>query len=282
MFQDIPDEENPDFIDDLQVSLLYGIDDLTLDRVNSSLEHDKHSVSGWAYKATLLDNLKKYDEAVESWQKAIELDEDNYYLLLMLTSSLDNSKRFDESYAISEKILENCVDDNWTISFLTSISMTALHLKKYDVVITSSRRAMDMLVKQNDEVFEETYQDLCSALYLSHNFNDAEIVANNGLQKFPNNVSLHTRMGQILIAQKKYQKAIPFFERSLVINSKNDETWFEMAKAYSGLNNIQRILDCLLITFSLNSTYKQNILEDKIFSELKDHPEFQRIFNLSY
>ena len=282
MFQDIPDEVNPDFIDGLQVSLLYGVDDLALDSINFGLEDDDHSVSGWAYKASLLDNLKKYDEAVESWQKAIELDKDNYYLLLMLTSSLDNSKRFDESYAISKKIIENCTDVGWTVSFLHGICRAALHLKKYDVVITSSRRVMDIQLKDNDEVFESIYQDLCSALYLSHNFDEAEIVANNGLQKFPNNVSLLTRMGQILIAQKKYQKAIPFFERSLVINSKNDETWFEMAKAYSGLNNIQRILDCLLITFSLNSTYKQNILEDKIFSELKDHPEFQRIFNLSY
>jgi len=281
MFQDIPDEVNPDFIDGLQISLL-GVDDLALDSINFGLEDDDHSVSGWTYKASLLHNLKKYDEAVESWQKAIELDEDNYYLLLMLTASLEKCGRFDESYAISKKILENCVDDNESISFLTSISRTALHLKKYDVVIASSRRAMDMLVKQNDEIFEELYQDLCSALYLSHNFNDAEIVANNGLQKFPNNVSLHTRMGQILIAQKKYQKAISFFESSLVITSKNDETWFEMAKAYSGLNNIQRILDCLLIAFSLNSNYKQNILDDEIFSELKDHPEFQRIFNLSY
>ena len=166
MFEDIPDEVNPDFIDGLQISLL-GVDDLALDSINFGLEDDDHSVSGWTYKASLLHNLKKYDEAVESWQKAIELDEDNYYLLLMLTASLEKCGRFDESYAISKKILENCVDDNWSISFLTSISRTALHLKKYDVVIASSRRAMDMLVKQMMK-FLKNYIKTCVVHFISH------------------------------------------------------------------------------------------------------------------
>jgi len=293
------DELNPDFIEGLKKFLVFGSQsdnyffgsEHALNFINSGLVVEPDSISGWAYKATLLHNLEKYDEAVKSWKQAIKLtrltypETDDYFLILMLISSLDSCKKFDESYAISEKILENCVNDDWTISFLTSISTTALHLKKYDVVIKSSRLAIGMLTQKGDEydvAFEDTWLELCHALYFSHKFDEVEIVVNSYLQKFPNNVLFLTRMGQILIEQKKYQKAIQFFERSLVINSKNDKVWFGMAKAYSGLNNIQRVLDCLLITFSLNSTYKQNILEDKIFSELKDNPEFQRIFNLSY
>jgi tetratricopeptide (TPR) repeat protein len=293
----ILEEENPYFIEGLQDFLMYGSDitaaELALISINSGLEVEPDSISGWAYKASLLHNMKMYDEAVKSWKQALKFtrleypEHDDYYMILMLTSSLDECGRFDESYDICEQKLKTCTGDFWPISLLQANIPIALRRKKYDVVVEYSKRLMDMLLVQTPDGFG-TSDDMCDALrswsyalFLSHKFDEAEIKTNDALQYYPNDESLVTCMGKILIAQKKYQKAIPFFEKSLVFNSKNDVVWFEMAKAYDGLNNIQRVLDCLLIAFSLNPTYKKNILEHKIFSKLKDNTEFQRIFNLS-
>ena len=74
---------------------------------NKALELDPNaSLDGLSTKAWALNGLKRYDEALECSNKALELDKNNVWVLSNKSWALNGLKRYDEALECSNKALE--------------------------------------------------------------------------------------------------------------------------------------------------------------------------------
>lgn len=270
-------EINPYFLAGLE-SILDEDLEQALKNINLGLEIEPKNAVGWAYKARILNLMERNEESVNAWEKSVKFaGSKNYYAVVNLATSLTNCKRNEEAIVIEEKLLKKLPND---LLLLTNFSIGVFNLGKYEKAVEISRHIIKIAKKENIKVFPRVWENFCNSLYLLDRFEEAEKNAIEGLKDYPDNAYLLTGIGQILVSLGKSKESLQFFDKSLSIKPKDDETWIEKATAYVDLNETQRALDCLLVGVSLNPEQKQEILENGMFSKLKDNSEFQRIINL--
>jgi len=92
-------------------------------------------------KGMALGFLKKYDEALECSNKALELDSKNIDNLNIKTWALNGLKRYDEALECSNKALE--IDSNNAWSFANK-SWALNGLKRYDEALECSNKTLEL------------------------------------------------------------------------------------------------------------------------------------------
>ncbi len=122
-----------------------------------------------------------FEGAISKYDKALQLDKDNWLALSEKALSLLSLQKYDESVACCKKVIEKHSEENIAIVYVTY------------------GNALDGLQKTDKAI--EIYDE--------------------GIKKFPNNYQLHFNKGITLSSVKKYDEAILCFQQSVLANPKH-------------------------------------------------------------
>jgi len=116
---------NEDYINHGSVLSLKGKFDLALKSFEKAIELKPDSFEAWSNKGSTLNNLGRYDEALEAVEKAIELKKDNVNAWFTKCASLFYLCRYNEALKASEKTIELKSDnaEAWSNKGITLIKL---------------------------------------------------------------------------------------------------------------------------------------------------------------
>jgi two-component system, NtrC family, sensor kinase len=263
------------------------------------LRNDKSALStSLQNNAIAFQQESNYPQALINYQQALNIaeqmrdEEDEAYIDLNIGitySSLDENKRAEESYfkaiAAAQKLkLKNVL----AYSYANLASLYG-NLKDYSKQYDASMKAVVLGKEIGDQGIEAvSLSRAADALAKEDKFRDAVKLARQGMaiadsSRQPYNIfQVYETMGSIWLMQKKYDKAIPYFEKAFQSLPQTDiymqegrASYAKLSECYEKTGNFARALSAYKMSTKISDSIqgKENI---KKATELTLKYEFQK------
>jgi tetratricopeptide (TPR) repeat protein len=228
-----------------------------------AIEIDDTYVSNWNKKATSQDSkgydasvisriivikltgkglsyayMKKYKQALECSNKALELDANNSDNLNNKAWSLNGLKRYEEALECSNKALELEANIAWT---LTNKAWSLNGLKRYEEALECSNKALELDLAPNNSF---ALNNKAVALNGLKRYEEALECSNKALELDANNDWTWFIKGLIFNGLKRYEEALECSNKALELDPKNDWTWNNKAWSLINLGQNEEALEC--------------------------------------
>ncbi len=205
---------------------------------NKALELDQNvNLDGLSTKAWALNGLKRYDEALEWCNKALDLDKNNVWVLSNKAWALNGLKRYDEALECSNKAID--LDGQNDFSTLTNRAVSLNGLKRYGEALECSNKALQLNSKTD-------WTWLVKGIVLNglKRYDEALECSNKALQLDSQNDLSWNNKSWALNGLKKYGEALESCNRALLLDSKNAWAWANKIVSLNGLKRYDEALGC--------------------------------------
>ena len=182
--------------------------------------------------------MKKYKEALECSNKALELDENNSDNLNNKAWSLNGLKRYEEALECSNKALELEPNSAWT---LTNKAWSLNGLKRFEESLECSNKAVELDLAPNNSF---ALNNKAVALNGLKRFEEALECSNKALELDANNDWTWFIKGLIFNGLKRYEEALECSNKALELDPNNDWTWNNKAWSLINLGQNEEALEC--------------------------------------
>jgi tetratricopeptide (TPR) repeat protein len=186
----------------------------------------------WTYRI-----LQMYTEMLDSCNKALELDTNNFTALDAKAAALGFLRRYDEALECCDKIIE--MDSN-DVAAWTNKGLVLNELKRYDEALECWKKAVEI-----DDNYVSTWSKK------AHSLNDSKVYDND---------SMLSRMLVFKMAGKgaaygflkKYEEALECSNKALEIDPDDSDNLNNKAWAFNGLKRYEEALECSNKALELN------------------------------
>jgi tetratricopeptide (TPR) repeat protein len=142
---------------------------------------------------------------------------------------------------------------------------------------TAIERADIVLKMDPDNIEALTFKG--TALDMNDKLNEAISCFDRILELESDNEIIWDYKGFILYKLEDYSGAIDCFKKSIAVNHRYDNAYYNLACAYSKLEQKKETLDTLKELLELEPRSKSEIKNEEDFDWLKDDPEFKELLN---
>ncbi|MEG4803456.1 tetratricopeptide repeat protein [Microcoleus sp. ARI1-B5] len=219
---------------------LYNIEryDEALESLDRVIELDANFQRAWALRGYVLNNLKRYEEALESFDRAIELDANYKWAWANRGNVLDNLKRYDEALASFDRAIEIGANYRWAWANRGDVLD---NLKRYDEALESFDRAIEL-----DANAEHIWLSRGAVLHNLKRYDEA-LASYDMATELDGNYHLAWAIrGHVLYNLKRYEEALASFELAIEIDAKDELEWAIRGYVFF---NIKRYYDEALIAY---------------------------------
>ncbi|HSF73920.1 MAG TPA: tetratricopeptide repeat protein [Microcoleus sp.] len=211
----------------------------------------------------LLVSAERYKEALDCYQKAVELDQGNASTFVGQGVALDHLERYEEALESCQKAID--LDPEYVNAWVNR-GKALLHLKRYEEALESVLKALDLAPKSVDawvhqgaalrtlERYEEALESFQKALDLDTESVDAWVNRGNtlfNLERYeealesyqkalylaPESVDAWVNRGAVLLNLERYEEAMESLQKALYLAPKSFEALLNRGKT---LNNLER------------------------------------------
>jgi len=188
-----------------------------LEAYDKVLEVDPNNAKEWYNKGYCLSELGRYEEALEAYDKSLELDPKLKIAWDNKGGILSYLNRYDEAIDAYNKALE--VDTNYSDAWYNK--GWALHgLGRYEEAL----EAYDKTLELNPRYLKAWYNK-GNILLNSGRYNEALEAYDRALEIDPNCVDALNNKGIALVEQNKLEDALATFNKALEINPAHEDAW---------------------------------------------------------
>lgn len=165
-------------------------------------------------RAALYYDRGQYDQAIETFDKVLNLEKDNRFAFRLKLSALRSQGRAGQTEKLAEA--ETLADQAVTQFFdnpkiLAECGRVYYDLEKYD-------KAFEAFIKSGDQ---NGSQRVIGRLRSERRFEEAERFLKQGLERFPASVLILNERGTLFVDQGQYDKAVEAFDNVLSIEGDN-------------------------------------------------------------
>jgi tetratricopeptide (TPR) repeat protein len=189
-------------------------------------------------KGIALEFLKRYDEALECSNKALELDSKNLDNINIKSWALNGLKRYDEALECSNKALELDSKNAWSF---TNKSWALNGLKRYDEALECSNKALELNQSLNNF---SAFCNKATALNGLKRYDEALECSNKALELDSRNEWGWLTKAIIYNSLKRYDEALECSNKALELDSRNDWSWNAKAWTFNSLGKYDEALEC--------------------------------------
>jgi tetratricopeptide (TPR) repeat protein len=211
----------------------------------------------------LLKSEKLYNDSLDCYQKALELDQSNASTFVGLGVALDHLERYEEELESCQKAID--LDPEYVNAWVNR-AKALLHLKRYEEALESLLKVLDLAPKSVDawvnrgaalrtlERYEEALESFQKALDLDTESVDAWVNRGNtlfNLERYeealesyqkalglaPKSVDALVNRGAVLLNLKRYEEALESLQKALYLAPKSVDALLNRGKT---LNNLER------------------------------------------
>ncbi len=160
----------------------------------------------------VLNNQKKYDEAIAKYQKAIELDPKYAFPYNGWGNVLNQQKKYDEAIAKYQKAIE--LDPKYAFPY-NGWGNVLNQQKKYDEAIAKYQKAIEL-----DPKSAFPYNGWGIVLYDQKKYDEAIAKYQKAIELDPKSAVAYNGWGVVLYDQKKYDEAIAKYQKAIELDPK--------------------------------------------------------------
>jgi tetratricopeptide (TPR) repeat protein len=198
----------------------------------------KQSISDYLDRAYLLQQEKKYDDAIIEYNRALQIEPSNhmaYYNMVLIYANTNNCQR---AIAIAEKGLENCKEDH--AAFYRLKANCLAEMKRYAEALPVYHKA---LILEPDNA--NLQYNLGYAYFMLKQWESAIIYLNSYIEQKDDEAGSYTDalfyIGTSYNGIKKYKEAITYLDRAIE-RSNYHSYYYNKAEALSNMDNNQAAL----------------------------------------
>jgi len=176
-----------------------------------------NDVITWTAKGNALYYQAKYDEALQAYEKAIELDPNSANAWTGKGNALAYLARYDESLQAYEKAIE--LNPNFSYAW-TGKGTALAYLAKYDEALQAYEKAIEL-----DPNFANAWQGKGNALYMQNRNDEALQAYEKAIELDPNSANAWTGKGCVLDCLARYDEAIKCQDEAIRLNPEVGIYW---------------------------------------------------------
>ncbi|WP_445250761.1 tetratricopeptide repeat protein [Microcoleus sp. OTE_8_concoct_300] len=213
-----------------------------------ALELDANYQLVWANRGNVLDNLKRYDEALVSYDRALELDANYQWFWCMRGNVLENLKRYEEALESYDLAIE--LDANYQLAWALR-GFLLENLKRYEEALVSYDRALEL--DANDKLAWSWRGDVLDNL---KRYEEALESYDRALELNANYQWAWSKRGDVLDNLKRYEEALVSYDRALELNANYQWAWSKRGDVLYNLERYDEALVSLDKAIELNANYQ--------------------------
>lgn len=190
---------------------------------------------------------KNYKEDIRCYEKALETDPNNTFVMNNLGLAHYDQKNYQEAIHYYKKTLE--IDSNY---FLAWYNLGLVHRaqNKNQEAIRCYKKSLEI-----DPNYATTWSALGTVHQIQKNYQEAIRCYKKALEIDPNNVFSLTGLGGIHRDQKNYQEAIRCFKKSLETDSNYAKSWYNLGCVHYDQKNYQEAIRCYKRTLEIDPNH---------------------------
>ena len=158
---------------------------------------------------------KKFNEAINSWTKAININPNYIEALNGLGNALLKLKKIDQSILNFEKAIK--INPNYYEAYC-NLGSALLKLGKHKEAITNFEKVIEIKPNYFEAIYGKAY-----ALMKNQNYNEAILVFSEFIKFNPQNADAHNAVGACLISLNKFEDSINYLTKALNFQPKHRE-----------------------------------------------------------
>ncbi|WP_242720917.1 tetratricopeptide repeat protein [Microcoleus vaginatus] len=189
----------------------------------------------WLEKGRCLDNLERYDEALESFDMAIALDDNDKLAWRIRGGLLNNLKRYDEALSSFDRAI--ALDDNDRSASVLRANVL-YHLKRYEEALASFDKAIELGAN-----YQFVWALRGNVLYGLKRYEEALESFNKAIELDNNYMWAWGLRGIVLNSLDRYDEALVSFDRAIELNANYQSVW--ALRSYV-LDNLKRYDEALV------------------------------------
>jgi len=209
--------------------------DEALECLDKAIEIDFNYARAWANKGYVLDILKRYHEALASLDRAIELDANDQWALALRGDVLYKLKRYEEALVSYDRAIE--LDANYQSAWVLRGEVLD-NLKRYDEALVSFDRAIELDANDKWDWVQRGHvlDDL-------KRYEEALVSYDRAIELDANYKLGWSWRGYVLNKLKRYEEALVSYDRALELDANYKWAW---ANRGGVLNNLERYDEALV------------------------------------
>ncbi|MEG3986667.1 tetratricopeptide repeat protein [Microcoleus sp. S28C3] len=171
----------------------------------------------WVQKGRCLNSLDRYDEALVSLDRAIELNANYQSVWALRSYVLDNLKRYDEALVSLDRAIKLGANyqEIWVVG-----GNVLYNLKRYEEALASYDRALEL--DPNDKLAWYMRADVLNNL---ERYEEALVSFDRVLQLDANNQFAWAKRGYVLNKIKRYEEALVSYDRAIKLDTNYPWAW---------------------------------------------------------
>jgi len=206
---------------------------------NRAIELDLANKVAWNNKGLTLVKLRREDEALKAYKKALEIDPDYRTASKNLKKLLERQKVVsvvDKDFKIAERdIKEGRYQD--------AIIHYNLAIRKHPRFPAAFNNRGIAYLKLRE--YDNAIQSFKKALAIDPNYRPAKENLEKTLKTKKELFKLYISKGNKAMEKKKFEEALKLYERAVVINPKSTNAWTNRGVALIALTNYKDAVTCL-------------------------------------
>ncbi|MEG4055187.1 MULTISPECIES: tetratricopeptide repeat protein [unclassified Microcoleus] len=215
-----------------------------LDCYQKALELDQGNASFFVGQGVALGNLERYEEALESFEKATDLDPESVEAWRKRGVVLGNLERYEEALESLEKAID--LDPEYVDAWVNRGGL--LHnLERYEEALESYQKALGL-----DRTSVEAWVNRGNTLRNLERYEEALESYKTVIDLDPKSVTAWANRGTALLHLERYEEALTAGDRAFKIDSKNLQALNTQALALSLLKNFEKAITAIDEAISLN------------------------------
>jgi len=208
-----------------------------LDCYQKALELHQGNAAIFVGQGVAIGNLKRPEEALESFEKAICLDPESVEAWRNRGAALGNLERYEEALESFEKAIDLAPE---SVLGWVNRGNTLNNLERYEEALESLQKALDLAPKSLDAwIYRET-----TLTYLER-YEEALESSKEALNLAPNSVDAWANRGNTLRNLGRYEEAITACDRAFKIDYKHHQALNIQALALSLIKNFEKAITAI-------------------------------------
>ncbi len=182
--------------------------------VDEAIDSEAKDADLFHIRGSILEELNRYNEAMEMYDKALQLDQKNVRIRYSKGNVLEKSGRRVEAMAEMEKILAEKPDDASALNFIGyTLAISGKDMSRAERFV---RKAMEL--KPDDGYVMDS---LAWVLFKTGKIDEAVPLMEKAYEKVKTDPIIAEHMGDLFLEKKKRSEALEAYRRSLQVNPDN-------------------------------------------------------------
>ena len=220
-----------------------------IETYNKAIEINPQFAEAWNNKGTALGNLGRFEEALIAYDKAIEINPQFAEAWNSKGAALGNLGRFEEALIAFDKAIE--INPQFVGAWINK-GAALRNLGRFEEALIASEKAIEI-----NPQFAEAWYNKGTALGNLGRFEEALIAYDKAIEINPQHVGAWINKGVTLGNLGRFEEALISFDKAIEINPQFAEAWYNKGAALRNLGRFEEASIAFDKVIEINSSLKR-------------------------